>query len=249
MTRTFALALMLAACGATQAAGICSSELLAATAVQLKHDPSHTRMQQCAALPGSPGKALMVFGYRNDGNTDEAYDQEGDFDLDVVIADADGKMERYFRHADLLEYTDPNQFAGFSIDQAGYQLAPGVRAFAVRANNLIHTRIVDMRGERLFLYVDTGKELRPVLSWLPMNSFEGQWIDCVGGSTTLVRTLAPARTTTRGWRDLVVTTRKTVAVSRRKGEDDCADRNGKPVVSRHLLRYDGNQYVIPAALK
>lgn len=243
------LGMLLLAISGAQAASICSAELIAATAIKLQHDPTHTRLQRCDPLPGSTDRALMLFGYRNDGKTDEAYFLDGSFDLDLVIVGADGKVKRYLRDADTLHYADPTTFAHFSVDKTPYQLASDVRAYGVRDNSLIHTHIVDMEDEFLRLYVDDGKTLRPVLDRLPMNSLDWRSMDCDGGATRIVRSIKLAATISHGLRDLILLSRKVVSVSVPTHDDGCDDKLGKPTFTRHLLRYDGRQYVIPATVE
>ncbi len=102
---------------------------------------------------------------------------------------------------------------GLRLDTARYYVTPTVRAFGVRMNIDYSPRYAEGgSSDQLTLFVQEGNKLRPVISDLAMSSWEmldssgcfdqpeNSKLPCVIADQT--RTLALARGSTNGWRDL-----------------------------------------------
>ncbi len=128
------------------------------------------------------------------------------------------------------------------IDVADDELRPGARAIGVDVSYASHVRCGEGgSGAMRSLYVQDGDALRPVLEGQLMSAWEivqsggcganDEFIDGVVLRRTVTMAVAP--TSTHGWRDLRLTSRRV--------RDD-----GQPVPNpiRHaVLKYDGTRYV------
>lgn len=132
---------------------------------------------------------------------------------------------------------------GLRMDTARYYLTPTLRAFGVRLNIDHSPRYAEGgSSDRLTLFVEEGKKLRPVLSDLAMTSWEmldssgcfdqqeNSKLPCVIEDQTRTVTVAPD--STNGWRDLELVTTTT----EREG-----NKPGKRQVEK-TLRYVKNKY-------
>ncbi len=129
------------------------------------------------------------------------------------------------------------------LDTAAYDLAPGVRAFGLDiTSGLPHGCAGVGSGARRSLFVSQGRFIRPVLQDLPMSEWaliQRGKSPCTDGSApdltiteNFSATLGLAPTSTRGWRDLVVTGMAT-------RDDGRVDE--RPLL-RTLLKWDGHIY-------
>jgi len=207
----------------------------------LGHDADSTAMvaaAACRALPAAHGR-LVAAAYRS-GRQD---------DLLLVIAqiDAAGNVGATFKGA---MDGDPGLkivSGSLWLDTAAYDLAPGVRAFGLDVTSGAPRGCAGMgSGARRSLFVAQGRFIRPVLQDLPMS----EWALIQRGKSACTDSSAPeltitedftarlalAPTSTRGWRDLVVTG----AASRDDGHLD-----ERPSFSA-VLTWDGRMYSIGA---
>ena len=123
---------------------------------------------------------------------------------------------------------------GLVLDTARYQLAPGLRAFALRFDT---SGRFPGAGEanwddELTLLVPEGDTLRPVLK---LDMSQGRLVDRVWQLAT--STLAVAATRSHGYADLLL--RTTIEMNPLDPDKVVA----KPRVESVLLRYDGRTYV------
>ena len=129
------------------------------------------------------------------------------------------------------------------LDAAGYELAPGARAFGLDVTSgQPHGCAGVGSGARRSLFVSQGRFIRPVLQDLPMS----EWALIQRGKSTctdssapdltitenFTATLALAPTSTRGYRDLVV-------IGTATRDDGRVDE--RPVL-RSVLKWDGRMY-------
>ena len=129
------------------------------------------------------------------------------------------------------------------LDTAAYDLAPGVRAFGLDiTSGLPRGCTAGGSGARRSLFVSQGRFIRPVLQDLPMSEWNliqrgrSACTDASAPEATITEnfsaTLGLAPTSTRGWRDLVVTG----TASRDDGRVD------ERAVQRTTLKWDGRIY-------
>jgi len=191
----------------------------------------------CRAAPAYHGR-LVAAAYRS-GHQD---------DLLLVIAIVDsttGQIGASFKgNLD----SDPNVrivSGSLWLDTAAYDLAPGVRAFGLDVTSGLPRGCAGVgSGARRSLFVSQGRFIRPVLQDLPMSEWaliQRGKSACTDGSApdltiteNFTATLSLASTSTRGYRDLVVTG----AAARDDGHLD-----ERPVL-RSVLKWDGHVYSI-----
>ena len=191
----------------------------------------------CRAAPAFHGR-LVAAAYRS-GHQD---------DLLLVIAIVDsttGQVGATFKgNLD----SDPNVAivsGSLWLDTAAYDLAPGVRAFGLDVTSGLPRGCAGVgSGARRSLFVSQGRFIRPVLQDLPMSEWaliqrgKSACTDSSAPDLTITEnftaTLALAPTSTRGYRDLVVTG----GAARDDGHLD-----ERPVL-RSVLKWDGRVYSI-----
>ena len=131
------------------------------------------------------------------------------------------------------------------LDTAAYDLQPGVRAFGLDVTSGLARGCAGVgSGARRSLFVSQGRFIRPVLQDLPMSEWaliqrgKSQCTDSSAPDQTITETfsatLGLAPTSTRGYRDLVVTG----TASRDDGHLE-----ERPTL-RALLKWDGRAYSI-----
>ena len=191
----------------------------------------------CRAAPAYHGR-LVAAAYRS-GHQD---------DLLLVIAvidSATGQVGASFKgNLD----SDPNVkivSGSLWLDTAAYDLAPGVRAFGLDVTSGQARGCAGVgSGARRSLFVSQGRFIRPVLQDLPMSEWaliqrgKSACTDSSAPELTITEnfstTLGLAPTSTRGYRDLVVTG----SASRDDGHLE-----ERPVL-RSVLKWDGRVYSI-----
>jgi len=191
----------------------------------------------CRAAPAYHGR-LVAAAYRS-GHDD-------DLQLVVAVIDsATGQVGPSFK-ADLDSDPAVRIVSGsLWLDTAAYPLAPGVRAFGLDVTTgLPHGCAGVGSGARRTLFVSQGRFIRPVLQDLPMSEWaliqrgQSQCTDSSAPELTITEnftaTLGLAPTSTRGYRDLVVT--GTAA------RDDGRVDERPPF--RAVLKWDGRIYAI-----
>ena len=182
-----------------------------------------------------------------------AYRTGHENDLRLVVAAIDsgtGQVGASFK-ADL--DSDPNVkivSGSLWLDTTAYDLAPGVRAFGLDITTGLPRGCAGMgSGARRSLFVSQGRFIRPVLQDLPMSEWaliqrgKSACTDSSAPDLTITEnftaTLALAPTSTRGYRDLVVTG----SAARDDGHLD-----ERPAL-RSVLTWDGRVYSIDAQQK
>jgi len=207
----------------------------------LGHEADSTAMvaaAACRAVPAAHGR-LVAAAYRS-GHQD---------DLLLVIAqiDAAGNVGAAFKGA--MDGDPALRIVSGSLwlDTAAYDLAPGVRAFGLDVTSGAPRSCSGMgSGARRSLFVAQGRFIRPVLQDLPMSEWSliqrgrSACTDSSAPELTITENFAArlslAPTSTRGWRDLVVT-----GVASR----DDSHPDDRPPFSA-TLTWDGRIYAIDA---
>ncbi len=162
----------------------------------------------CRAAPAYHGR-LVAAAYRS-GHDD-------DLQLVVAVIDsATGQVGPSFK-ADLDSDPAVRIVSGsLWLDTAAYDLQPGVRAFGLDVTSGLARGCAGVgSGARRTLFVSQGRFIRPVLQDLPMSEWaliqrgKSQCTDSSAPDQTITEnfsaTLGLAPTSTRGYRDLVVT--------------------------------------------
>jgi hypothetical protein len=196
----------------------------------------------CKAHPSRPGQTIVALFH-------ELKDKRGDYEADkkgfaVAVIDAKRRLLHGLHLGTVEEEATIRVGPGtLSIDTARYNLAPGVRAFGVRMNIGYSPRCAEGgENDYLTLFVEEGKQLRPVLSAFPMSSWQAREGSQVCGdsetgaeieSTSL--TLALSASSSGGWRDLDVVARTTQDMGTQDGSA-AAVSVGKPRVIARLRK-------------
>lgn len=207
----------------------------------LGHDADASAMvtaAACRAAPAHHGR-LVAAAYRS-GHQDDLL-------LVIALVGASGNVESSFKGA---MDGDPGLkivSGSLWLDTAAYDIAPGVRAFGLDLTSGAPRGCTGAgSGARRSLFISQGRFIRPVLQDLPMSEWaliqRGRSACTDGSAPELTITehfaarLALAPTSTRGYRDLVVTG----TASRDDGHLD-----ERPPFSA-ALKWDGRTYSIDA---
>lgn len=221
----------------------------------------HNQFSSCKAWPDDTRNSIVALSYLQSSETDTGQDSRsqynkygnedgmGDYDLDVLIVNSTTRkpLARLLQKAAIA--SDAWRFNGLAIDTARYRLAPGIRAFGVRATHSSSSRANPAGTTELNLYVHKNGRLQMVLAGLITSSTRGEWdTNCTGEFSQTESTIEVGKTTSHGYADLLVRT-TTTGSQQRAENDDCVETTLAPVVTQDTLRYDGNAYVIPPSLR
>ena len=190
----------------------------------------------CKSNPGKPGTVIAAVAYKAGQDDTKAL-------VIALLRESDEKVMAHHRR-DIGEDAAMRVDSGsLWIDTAAYTLSAGVRAFGldITSGYIPHCGDGGSGAERT-LYVQEGNELRPIFG-LTMS----YWRFLRGGNprcgasdpeleTTVIATtsltISLSGTSTKGYRDLVVTARASV--------DGKVPIRKKPF--RYVVRYDGREY-------
>jgi len=207
----------------------------------LGHDADGSAMvaaAACRAAPAYHGR-LVAAAYRS-GHQDDLL-------LVIALLDPAGGVVSSFKGAMDNDPATKIVSGSLWLDTAAYDLAPGVRAFGLDLTSGAPRGCAGAgSGARRSLFVSQGRFIRPVMQDLPMSEWtliQRGKSACTDGSApdqtiteNFSASLGLAQTTTRGWRDLVVTG----LASRDDGRAD-----ERPPFTG-LLKWDGRIYSIDA---
>jgi hypothetical protein len=203
----------------------------------LGHEPDASAMVAASACRAAPayGGRLAAVVYRSGHQDDQM--------LFIGVLDAAGNASATFKGA--LDSDPAVKIVSGSLwlDTAAYDLAPGVRAFGLDITTGLPRGCAGAgSGARRSLFVSQGRFIRPVLQDLAMSEWtliqrgKSACTDSSAPDLTITENfsakLALAPTSTRGWRDLVVTG----TASRDDGHLD-----ERPPF-REVLKWDGKVY-------
>lgn len=217
----------------------------------------------CKPLPDNNGKSIVVliphsngpgnFGVvqkkvKDDSFRDESIAQSDVYDLQIFIIKS-GTNEVYSRFLQKQAYVSTvKSLIGFEIDTGRYSLAPGVRAFGVRAHYSASATLSPAGETTLKLFVQNGEILHEVLNGLVVSKTGGEWTgSCTGHATEIKRIIDIGKQSSHGLRDLEVTSTVTTTDSKMEN-GKCVDTRQKPRTEQVTLRYDGEKYAVPATL-
>jgi hypothetical protein len=180
----------------------------------------------------------------HDPSEDAAKD---DYDLDVSLEDqVSGKPVAHGHFKGLLVNGGGPELGEIKIDTGRYFVAPGVRAFGVRAINSMSVFGVPTGGEELSLFVVKGKEIVNVLSHAEMHlSYSNRGNVCEEQRREVARVLIVDKTRTHGFRDLLVKERITDSAGKRDVSGQCRLEPTSVKTNEHRLQYDGSKYAVP----
>ena len=211
---------------------------------------SERAFADCKVWPADPGKTIVAVAALQKLSSSGQLStlDDGVYGLSVfVVSGSDGKILHRFVEDDALP-SDSISLSGIAIDTARYRLATSVLAFGVRATQ--GNPRVEIIG--LDLYVPSPDGLKRVLKGLRVVSrySEQRTANCYRNDET-ERMIAIARSTTRGYADLVLTEKHVITqpvTVRKPPAGQCASTQTSST-SRYLLRFDGKSYQIPQAMK
>jgi hypothetical protein len=230
----------------------CTEGLEMDVALDLGYPEDQPRRTACRLMPGDKSKSIVALSLiRKDPAAQVEDDNDmGDYDLDVLIVQSgDGKALSHL-HLDNVYASDAWRFSGIGIDTARYNLAPGVRAFGVRATHEGSSRVFPAGETTLNLYIDKDKRIRQILSsGLVVSKSRGESdMQCSGNYSQTERTIKMGKSVSHGFADLIVTS-TTVNTESTMIKGECSESSQKPKIEYFTLRYDGNTYFVPPELR
>lgn len=202
-------------------------------------DPSRW---DCKTWPGDPRKTIVAIARYKPGSQfgRPAEFGEGLYDLEVVIVDTEtGSVFHRLIEKDALT-SDAEALDGISVDTARYILAPGLRAFGVKANNY-HRGGTSSERITLRLYAVTKGTLKQVMAPL-LTSFavsNSGAFDCYDFRVK-ERTISAGKRSSNGYADLLINERQEESKVTYSGES-CKEVMQKSK-RRYVIRFDGIQY-------
>ena len=199
--------------------------------VACKEDPDHHKDIWAVASP-------------RDASEDAAKD---DYDLDLWLDDqASGKPVARGHFEGLLVNGGGPELGEIRIDTGRYLVAPGVRAFGVRALNSMRLFGVPTDGEALSLFVVKGKHIVNVLSHADMRlSYSNRADVCEEKRREVARVLVVDKALTHGFRDLLVKETIPDSAGSRDVSGRCRLAPTGVKTNEHRLQYDGAKYTVP----
>lgn len=252
--RRAALALILALSG-TAAQAACESGL--AERMQARLYPTRTldhALAACKAWPAYAGRSIVVLPL----HTVPAL-PAGQRTLDLAVlliqrpdngnTERDAVIAQSYQSAALREQGPALQ--DLRIDTARYLLAPGQRAFGLRARYRGDELAAPFASETLRLYLPQGQQIQQVLAETEMERDNGRWdLQCAGQFERLRTQLAVEAVAGQRWADLVFSHTLLPRRARLGADGQCTEQRGRERYTVLRLRHDGGkeggQYV-PAA--
>ncbi|WP_292660275.1 hypothetical protein [Mesorhizobium sp.] len=136
------------------------------------------------------------------------------------------------------------------FDTGRYALAPDVTAFGLRIEMAHHSLTAPFTEAGLRLYALARGELHVVLDGLVVASSGGDSDgSCAGFFHSSQVSLAMSTASHHGYHDIIAVERTNTDNPSPDQNGECQSHPGKPVKRTYRLRYDGNRYPVPAALK
>lgn len=135
-------------------------------------------------------------------------------DIELLVVDSDGlKLKHRLRLPDLLN-DDAVFVSGVDFDTAYYRLSKAEIAFGLRIERRGSSSPNPFGETVLWLFVIDNNELKPVLDNIVVAGHKGEWdTNCAGEFQTIERTLAMARLQPNRYSDIIVSEKKTKAIS------------------------------------
>ena len=189
-------------------------------------------------------KDIRAVASPRDASEDAAKD---DYDLDVWLEDqASGKPVARGHFEGLLANGGGPELGEIRIDTGRYLVAPGVRAFGVRALNSMSLFGVSTDGEALSLFVVKGRDIVNVLPHADMRlSYSNRADVCEEKRREVARVLVVDKTPTHGFRDFLVKETITDSAGGRDSSGQCRLAPMGVKTNEYRLQYDGKKYIVP----
>ena len=204
-----------------------------------------TATSVCRRWPARPELTLLATPVWRDGGDNDSRDG----DVEVMVIDSDTLAPRAWTVLPGALDSDAIFFDGMQLDTARYQLAPGTLAFGLRVQRRNGSGPNPFSEEQLQLLALQAGALRVLGAPIVVRRFQAEWdTRCAGESTEVSRTVAVGPQARNGLADLVLRERRVSTRSWMDGED-CHDQDTPVEGERRVLRYDGRQYTVPAALQ
>ncbi|WP_218510562.1 hypothetical protein [Variovorax sp. dw_308] len=206
----------------------------------------------CKPWPAYPGRSIVVLPMPRPSSDPgvTGYDLEllviqrpdnGNTERDTILA-------RAFEPNALTE--DAIAIQDIRIDTGRYALAANTRAFGIRVRYRGASRINPYASETLQLYVAQGAKVRKVLDEIELDMDGGEWDNTCTGHFEQVRgTLAVGHAASEGFADLVVQRTQTASRAEWQEGGACIEKVLPVKLRTFTLRYDGERYPIPKALR
>ena len=207
----------------------------------------------CKAWPAYLGRSIVVLPFQTDSGR-----QQGQRTLDLVVlviqrpdngnTERDVVMAQIYQPGALRE--NGHALQELRIDTARYLIAPGQRAFGLRARYRGDDLAAPFAAETLRLYLPQGQQLEQVLAETEIERDSGRWdLQCDGQFERLRTQVAMEPVAGRRWADLMLSRTVLPSRARRQADGQCVDHAGPARYTPIRLRHDGEGYAAPAGLK
>jgi len=202
----------------------------------------------CRRDPDDPRQAIVAFAYfSGEELTGKSLERDGDErNLDLVIIEIPSGKIIAHRHEDKTLQDDAERLEGISIDTGRYILAPGKRAFGIRASNSTHCTCANSSHTQLSLYLPRGDTLDSVMA-TGVYSYQAEYEKdsppppaCSSVATTSTTTIAVGKGKSHVLADLQLTTADMSEYGYDVNTSSCPKL--VPIKHTETFRYDGSVY-------
>lgn len=171
-------------------------------------------------------------------------------DIELLVVDKNSLQVRQRLLQPGLITDDAIAIRKIDLDTGHYRLAPEVSAFGLRIEIANHSQANPFSETDLRLYSLASDALRLVLDGLVVagNGGEGD-ANCAGSFHSSQVSLAMSPVSHHGYHDISVAERTETDNPSPDKDGECQSHPGKPVNRTYRLRYDGDLYPVPEALK
>jgi len=196
--------------------------------------------RQIKPLPGIPGAKIVAEACLQRGIEDAENDS---YDLHLTITGRKPEMTAHF--ARKLSNGGGVRFTDMKIDTARYEVAPGLRAFGIRAGWSMSFASSDL----LSLFIVQGSEIREILSDAAMRIyFTNRGSPCMRKNRQAERIIVIDKRRNHGFFDLLVKETLDDWDEEADAQGNCDDTPVHRQQRVYRLQFDGKQYNIPAEM-
>jgi|TARA_R110002020_G_scaffold4110_1_gene18193 hypothetical protein len=209
-------------------------------ALGLTNKKIEKRFLEIKVMPNSPDETIMVIPEL----TYEAEDDDS-FTLDLHIVIVNNKTANITHtYVDKGWTSDAIRLDSLLIDTVPYLLAENTRAFGIRINFLGMSRPSPYSNQVITLFVPTEGTLKMVLKPYDVMNYGGEWdMVCAGEFVQENRTLGMAKTNTKGYFDIRVTTITKTLNHALDAQGECITSESETVTTS-MLKFDGELYQV-----
>ncbi|MER9889713.1 hypothetical protein NKJ48_29350 [Mesorhizobium sp. M0114] len=200
----------------------------------------------CKIWPAHDDLLLVAVPLIDSANSDHLH--VGDIELLVVDRKSLRVRQRLLQPG--LMTDDAIAIRKVEFDTGRYALAPEVTAFGLRIEMANHSQATPFTETDLRLYAVASDALRVVLDGLVVTAHGGEGdASCAGSfhSSQVSLAMSPARH--HGYHDIIAVERTDTDNPSPDKDGECKSHPAKSVKRTYRLRYDGNRYPVPAALR